>query len=1558
MRDWALLDRGAWRQKRAPQVPFRLVVSNIVYLSAHAQEPFQRGALFLTNFGRLVPWIGLAMASLWGDPGQKVVWGFDHSTAIGASANVVAEIVSVSEGSVLARLWPCGRNARFLGDFDIPNQCQAITVFQGKLICKSPMPVFEVGGMDSVLCHRRCTRDDMWNMIELCAGIGVGTMGFNQAGIRTVCAADWSRPFTQAFQEIHPDIPVVTGDIGDSEVLKQLYRLHPEPAMLMCGFACQPFSAGGQQRGANDDRSLTLPKTLRAAVLLRSVAVILECVQDAGSNSMVRNLVDSFAQECGYHLAEVNLQLSDVWVSKRARWWAILTAPFIGQVSLRGFLASEHPAVPRDLFPSPLVVSPAELEQLLLHPEELEKFRTYEPNLGRLFLKLDGKAPTALHSWGSQVLACHCGCRSAGFSHDTLSKRGLYGILIPLPALDSSSDSSMPMLRHPHPTAVALLNGVPEIVWPDDLRLVLAGLGQMAAPFHALWIGAQLQQHLDTVFFGSSNIDLLGLMDQLAGRMSQIADSLTFLPASPMDLPEPPVEDLALPFDDVANTPWAQFKHLGSGVEVTVVHESDQVPYTVKLSTCEDTVESVIEASCELLGFSLDSVRVLDCGSGLDLPLHHPAAGLCLWICPKTQHADPDQLFGALDVSPTIQWVPDCTATETDERPNNAEASPGFVNAPVLDPVANLDAERLPLVTEPSIPDLALMQALRNQTMTAEARREILGNQGTIWADDEMLFHMQQMQAAANKATWAVMDPLLCAEAIKRPSSGLIGQWIRSLGFRPTAILGVVCCNRHWTPFIWTWTAHCTIASSWDVPGSPPPGFSVLHQAIATAVGSRTFTAHIVHRNFAGDTLCGICALRFIDSMLRGKMLPTSAEEAHQLHVIGRSLFVAHLESLASVPRPWIFGAGLDPKAADRLHALLSDHGVDTSQVKARGNLLIQAIGLAATQQAVTSGQPWRALKAAANQCRPPFQIVLPAELEAVVGRKAQQGGIKGKKKGSQSTKKSQTKPEQPPGLDPAKLLIEDGVFALHDGTQVNQISLSDIGPFATGVILCTVEQASAYLRASQLVSTGGLGLVLLNGDPSHVGTSLSWSTQRVILRCQANKEPILAPACLVQLGHQAVISKPAQDVSEALHAPAACLKVAIYRDSVEDWDQVIRAPVKYLLGLLPPLQVCVAGTPTQPCQCPKWHASPDSCVEDPVLDVWRRQWVSLSFQACSAERAEAFLVNLRCLESQLEAALNLSGRNGLFLEPRSLDARESHLDYQVLWLPKVDLAELTRLQQCTAGALGLARIGSRLGIRSRLRDAPSVAQTLKPGSVFLAAGSRSSFELGPLPFGCDRLTVSKLCAQWGWKARPLQPSRTVDGTLGNMWRVQACTDPPNNVVYYQGNEIVITKISEGDQQSANTSTQVIGNSATVQLCSKEATPGTDPWLKNDPWAPAQPHSAPAPTVDAQTSIKEVEARITQKVWDKFNAGNMEVDTTATEARFAALEQQVQSLTAHQQQMEIAIEDSSKRSDNQIAALQAQVTTQIDNQGVHIQGMFQAQLQQIEALLSKRARME
>jgi hypothetical protein len=54
----------------------------------------------------------------------------------------------------------------------------------------------------------------------------------------------------------------------------------------------------------------------------------------------------------------------------------------------------------------------------------------------------------------------------------------------------------------------------------------------------------------------------------------------------------------------------------------------------LRLGDPEDAIAAVIQASCELMDFTDQDVRVLDCSSGLDLAFGQPAAGLCLWITP------------------------------------------------------------------------------------------------------------------------------------------------------------------------------------------------------------------------------------------------------------------------------------------------------------------------------------------------------------------------------------------------------------------------------------------------------------------------------------------------------------------------------------------------------------------------------------------------------------------------------------------------------------------------------------------------------------------------------------------------------------------------------------------------------------------------------------------------------------------------------------------------------------------------------------------------------------
>lgn len=366
-----------------------------------------------------------------------------------------------------------------------------------------------------------------------------------------------------------------------------------------------------------------------------------------------------------------------------------------------------------------------------------------------MFLPGNVKGPTALHSWGSQVVGCECGCRTAGFSHETLCSKGLYGILFPVPGDPHPTHPEVPRVRHPHPREVAVLCGVPEMVWPASRRLCLAGLGQQASP------GGHLQKHVDLMYTGDSKFDPLELIEDVRTRVCVIAEHLDFCPVAPQNLPEPPVEpSMEVPLDSTLSVPWVHFKHLGGPGEVTVVHFVDPVPFVVKLPDPACTIAAVVRATCELLGLCDSEGRVVDCASGLNLASDQPAAGLCLWIC---RHADHAAAAPGDEVSPTIPWMAE-PADVLQESPLESVVSPVASSEPCHaplpcrpEPLVSLDSGRLLLVPEPSVPDVATVHALRKQTIGVGSRKAILANQGTLWPDDELCWHVEQLMKAANK---------------------------------------------------------------------------------------------------------------------------------------------------------------------------------------------------------------------------------------------------------------------------------------------------------------------------------------------------------------------------------------------------------------------------------------------------------------------------------------------------------------------------------------------------------------------------------------------------------------------------------------------------------------------------------------------------------------------------------------------------------------------------------------------------------------------------------------
>lgn len=1552
------------------------------------------------------------VSSSWGIKGDPVLWSIDFSKLQpGSCIDLVATVISIVDDgiSMVVSLFPCGTRARIEGLPSLPSDTDMISIY-GAVFCDgNSFPTFRIHEQSIPMWFPKPTYGDLLQIRELCSGMGVATEGLVKSGFCPTVACDLRQPFMDAYKFFHPEVTTITGNISDPETIVKIWEAHPRVASLFAGFACQPFSKGGSQKGANDSRANTLYSVLHAGHMMRAPILLLECVSEAGTNNFVIQQVDEFCRQCHFVRSEIYLSLEHCWPGKRDRWWTVLTTKMLGKVALRSFPQIPSPSKLGQIHPA-IVLTDDDISQLELTPEEYHLVHEFVKDPKVMFPLFHGKAPTALHAWGSQLCACRCGCRNSGFAWESLKLRGIYGVFLPVSGVFTGENFEMPRLRHPHPTEVAVWNCMkPPMSWPADLRLSLAGLGQMAAPLQMAWVASQVKQHLDVMHFGTSSLlceqifdairqEVLSFVQDLkevaSGGSREFVDAVS--PVSPVgNATMQPVEhesdemelDLDIPDESFRQQlldhfpKWVGTPHLGDNMSFTLVSEEGQGA-VIQLKSSSSTVGHVIAAE---FGISPTSgyVSLWDCITQAEADHSELVSGRSL--CLRVEHFDVEPTWNesfwdgygapciedAMDdegISPTIPFKAEEHFLPHDTTPAVGEHVQSVMG--LVDPLCELTSQQLVNVLPPMVTSLAVVTSLLVQKLPVKDRLTILDQQGSVMADDEIRFHVHDFIALSRKDQVGFLDPLLLTEMIARPNPGLLQQWWKSYPSEITIIVGIVCVNGHWIPFHCHWKADCMHVVSWDDVANPFP--RELRQFIGVLtnfVGIRTHQIRVEHRNFFAPGFCGICALRFIDHLLRGKMLPSCGDDVSKLHDIGRSRFRTALANASVCDRPWMWGAGLDSQSMARLSDLLQQHGVPSQQVDNRIHLIVQMLGVPDVQAALVGTAAWRTLKSLANRHKPALQLVLPDELNAQVQKKAQEGrvGVKrSQKKGKKPSDESQK--EVVVSLDPSKLMIPKGAFVRADGQPLQQVSIQSIGPFSEGVVLGTLQDCHAYLQAGTNVNQLSLAFLILNASEKEVQTKLVWEQIRVPLRCALNQEPILVTGFLVHLGAGGVLVAKVEPKIDIDALPASCCKVAVYRDQIEGtWHDFCKGPVKYILGCLQPLEVCSA----QPdeCSCCKWHRPADCPIQEPLLDVWRRQWLSIQFKPVGMETADVFLVCIRFVASQSLAILQLSGVAGVFIEPRSICGREPDLDHQVIWMPHVTMAEATRLRQTNPGVIGVARMGSKLGLRVKTSDAPTVGASVRPGAIFLASGSRLEFEAGPFAFGLDRVAIGKMCSAWGWQARPIHTLRVIDGSQGAVWLVQSGVEPPSNIMPTKQGNIVISKIDRKPVGVPKTGRETVGSSSTIALCrfpegDKGAT--TDPWIVNDPWGSYVNKVVPAAqaSIDPTAALKQVEDRIERAVLSKLpdvarhppGLDQVMNDAADSEARVVALEEQVAKLAHQQGQLDHKLDTASKHQDAQLNQLRLQVTAQLDAQGSQMESLFKQQMSHIEQLLTNRSR--
>ena len=821
-------------------------------------------------------------------------------------------------------------------------------------------------------------------------------------------------------------------------------------------------------------------------------------------------------------------------------------------------------------------------------------------------------------------------------------------------------------------------------------------------------------------------------------------------------------------------------------------------------------------------------------------------------------------------------------------------------------------------------------------------RIQVLRRQFAWVAMDEMTHYLSMIEATgqAGKAAPCHVPASSCDDDINRILSHWFDKVIEACQDVPLVVSAMLI-HQHWLPVV----VHqgvgtvkvCTTPDAKDwidaatqhLPKMPPVRLHNMYTAFPNDCGFQcvSWMIHVVMQNADGIHK------------------PFTGEDA----TVWRDLFEHHLfvsgTALTLIqPSCNPCGGTAAGDVGNQLQQLLVAHGVPSSQTQARADVILTKLTRSQIVTVLRSASPWRDLKALANQCTPKLQLVLASEMQAAIEKRLSDPTPLGNRR-----KKAPKVERGKLQLQPDDISIPDGVFKAGESSPVQQIGVTHVGPSAQGVVVALSHQILPYLRANKPVSANGLAFLIL--DHAAVALHGLGETIRFPAHCHHTGEPILLTARLIQVGSVHVSRVVASQMPKVEEVTNSVIKVMVYQDEMQQWDEFQRHPVTWLIQQFPMLATTSADAPV-------------------VIDCWDGQTLNAKLERTRADRASIYAVSLRIANVNAADVLKQSGHGAVYFEPRSDDGRSHDTRYRVIWLGKMDKTNAMLAVQSTNSWACLVRSAHRFGIRVLAQDAHQVHLQHRPQLPYLDNSQLTTYVAGPFPFGATRQSLAKIFTTWHWPARPTQPKgRNGDGT-GILWEVHASAPPAFNVYQLEHADVLITEQQKRSRPAAASRLNIQGSAKTIAALTKlpqgdsaaEATlqfGGTDPWAGWNPNKSAKVDGKDGGSyVPADIIAKQVETKVMRVLEDKLADRPGDDDAPMRNAhedtRIADLEAKLQQLECTVERNQITQERNHLEVTGQVATLHTQVEAQSSQLQKHFDARMAEQLAQIERLLSKR----
>ena len=1379
-------------------------------------------------------------------------------------------------------------------------------------------------------------------IVELCAGTGGMGVGCSQLNGQVVASLDFNSLACEQLRLNGRD-PVLCADICSDAVKGSLHALvGPEATCVMAGFPCPPHSTQGMGLGAADPRHQVLVEVLRAAYMLQVHSVVLECTPQAQFDRDVRGCLWALADLMDFQICDNTLVLSHQWPSRRHRWWTIMCPMSWGLATLPKWPESDQFSRIATLFPYWGCWSDCDELDLRLDEQELAAFHTEAYGSDQRVLTLEDRAPTLLHSYGSALKPCPCGCREQAFAIASLLRKGLRGCYV-FSELDGAP-------RFLHPQEMGALLGFPSSMdYVNPPRSALCLLGLVASPLQALWTYSCL-------------LSSAGGLDIRATQEAAL-DALTKFQ-----------RDLVAGYA----RQWASQPALPGFLCVHADQEPDRCIKVWGSTTVADLIQAE-QFACDpgsLLGLYL---------ADLPLPANQRLAPLRFRDdCSLRMHsvlpppASPSTLVLGLQFDDELQ----IHFISSGDFLFQVLVSCGHAASDIL-AVFTLDNLALPLDSR-LWRSMQLCVHLRPVSAVVAFGLQpgsALGlSASTIHAVARALF---QLRFSTSQSRPLLGHPMDLHQLVTQGwTSAQCTSFRSAYELSNGSLFLLVPLKDHWYLF---WGFMQDFEPSWI-------GYDGLRQSDYSAALDFVETInHVLAFPFRGCTTtrlytqaqphtCGTVALIHL-SLLFGLRQDFSCNDELALH-----------QTFLGLPSPSNSLLAYGVPSADptpKLITLLQDKGVPEDAAAARAQDVLKSLGVSTVMEALAAKNPWAALKSLASRPSSRLRLVLEHELRQHIDQQAKKRGGHVPNAKSKKTPKGQAKSLPP--VDPDTLQLVPGSFVDEEGDALPQIPFNQVGNDAHGLAFCTYRDAQPFIEAGSSISSTTLGLLLNTEVPDHLWQAASMEAIRFPAICAATSEPLLIQGTLVTLSDGA-IHRPKSKLPDLPVQDSDVLKLQVFRDEVTaTWDDWVAGPIRQLMQAMPIFKLCPQGGTNCGPDCQFYHAPIDETVHNVIMDVWSRGFFNTQGRTTKPGQAAYFQCLLRVPTVALETLLRTI-HPGVYLEPRESSSRGPHSEFQVIWFSGQSREHvLHRLKTGTYG-LGLARLHSRYGIRVKASHAARAHAELKPDEEFCDVTIKRVFTIFPIPHGVTRQQLQQLLQAWKWDARPLQALR--GNHEGQSWTIGSSVDPPSQVLHGFDRDLLIT-LQKDMAAAPQHEPKVVASTRTKRFLkegSAASSSTSDPWLNGpDPWKPYQA-TTPAPatsTVKTSAAAATRMDQITKNLREELVKPGLE----ATElAKLHQLEVSVTELTAQGQQFQQWFHDAGTRMGqteerlqhlqqyvelqgstltNQIAQVQEEVTNKTELlQGqlhsslsgitrdleVALDSKLSTQFDRFEALLAKKAK--